>query len=295
MTGAPSMKAEITAFFDPATFTITYVIAEPEGVDERHCAVLDSVLDFDYSSGRTATSSADKVIEFIKNSNLVLDWILESHPHADHVTAAPHIQAALGGKTAIGENVTRVQENFRAVYNLGGDFETDGSQFDHLFADNEEFQIGKMMAKAIYTPGHTPSCVCYQVGDAVFVGDTMFMPDFGSARCDFPDGDARQLFHSIQRILSLPPETRLFMCHDYAPGGREYAWETTVGEQRETSIHLNDNVSEEDFVKMRTERDAQLSMPGLILPSIQLNIRAGHFPEPDDNGISYLKLPLNAV
>jgi len=289
------MKAEITAFFDPATFTITYVIAEPEGVDERHCAVLDSVLDFDYSSGRTATSSADKVIEFIKNSNLVLDWILESHPHADHVTAAPHIQAALGGKTAIGENVTRVQENFRAVYNLGGDFETDGSQFDHLFADNEEFQIGKMMAKAIYTPGHTPSCVCYQVGDAVFVGDTMFMPDFGSARCDFPDGDARQLFHSIQRILSLPPETRLFMCHDYAPGGREYAWETTVGEQRETSIHLNDNVSEEDFVKMRTERDAQLSMPGLILPSIQLNIRAGHFPEPDDNGISYLKLPLNAV
>jgi glyoxylase-like metal-dependent hydrolase (beta-lactamase superfamily II) len=289
------MNADITAFFDPATFTITYVIAEPDGVDERHCAVLDSVLDFDYSSGRTDTSSVDKVIEFIKSNNLVLDWILESHPHADHVTAAPHIQAALGGKTAIGENVTRVQENFRTVFNLGGHFETDGSQFDHLFTDNEEFQIGKMMAKAIYTPGHTPSCVCYQVGDAVFVGDTMFMPDFGSARCDFPDGDARQLFHSIQRILSLPPETRLFMCHDYAPGGREYAWETTVGEQRETSIHLNDSVSEEEFVKMRTERDAQLSMPGLILPSIQLNIRAGHFPEPDDNGISYLKLPLNAV
>lgn len=289
------MNADITAFFDPATFTITYVIAEPDGVDERHCAVLDSVLDFDYSSGRTDTSSVDKVIEFIKSNNLVLDWILESHPHADHVTAAPHIQAALGGKTAIGENVTRVQENFRTVFNLGVHFETDGSQFDHLFTDNEEFQIGKMMAKAIYTPGHTPSCVCYQVGDAVFVGDTMFMPDFGSARCDFPDGDARQLFHSIQRILSLPPETRLFMCHDYAPGGREYAWETTVGEQRETSIHLNDSVSEEEFVKMRTERDAQLSMPGLILPSIQLNIRAGHFPEPDDNGISYLKLPLNAV
>jgi glyoxylase-like metal-dependent hydrolase (beta-lactamase superfamily II) len=292
------MNAEITAFFDPATFTITYVIAEPEGSSddgERYCAILDSVLDFDYSSGRTATTSADKVIDFIKSNSLVLDWILESHPHADHVTAAPHIQAALGGKTAIGENVTRVQKNFQAVYNLDDGFQTDGSQFDHLFADDEKFNIGQMTAKAIYTPGHTPSCVCYQIGDAVFVGDTMFMPDFGSARCDFPDGDARQLFQSIQRILSLPPETRLFMCHDYAPGGREYAWETTVGEQRETSIHLNDSVGEEDFVKMRTERDAQLSMPGLILPAIQLNIRAGRFPEPEGNGVSYLKLPMNAV
>ncbi len=290
------MEADITGFFDPATFTITYVIAEPASSDgSRHCAVLDSVLDFDYSSGRTSTVSADKVVDFVQSNNLTVDWILETHPHADHITAAAYLKERLGGKIAIGDGITKVQENFRTIYNLDADFSVDGSQFDHLFGDNEEFRIGAMSAEVLYTPGHTPSCVCYRVGNAVFVGDTMFMPDFGSARCDFPDGNARQLFQSLQRILSLPPKTRLYLCHDYAPGGREYAWITSVEEQRQSNIHLNDSVEEEDFVKMRTERDAQLTMPGLILPAVQLNIRAGYFPEAEGNGVVYLKLPLNGV
>jgi glyoxylase-like metal-dependent hydrolase (beta-lactamase superfamily II) len=285
-------KPNVNAFFDEATFTITYVVADPT---TGRAAVVDPVLDFDPASGRTSTTSADKVIEFVKGENLEIDWILETHVHADHLSGAPYIREQLGGKTAIGANVAAVQNTFKSVFNLKN-LATDGSQFDHLFADDESFDIGAIAGRVIATPGHTPACITYVIGDAAFIGDTLFMPDFGSARTDFPGGDATQLYESVQKILSLPDETRLFMCHDYkAPGRDVYAWETSVAEQRASNIHINDTVSREAFVEMREGRDSQLGMPKLILPSLQVNLCAGRLPEPEDNDIRYLKIPLNAV
>ena len=263
--------------------------------DTQRAAIIDPVLDFDAASGRTSTTSADQVIDYVKENNLSVDWIFETHVHADHLTGAPYLREKLGGKTAIGDNVTSVQEVFKGVFNLK-DLATDGSQFNHLFADEDTFAIGNIEGRVIATPGHTPACVTYVIGDAAFVGDTLFMPDFGSARTDFPGGDATQLYDSIRKILSLPDNTRLFMCHDYkAPGRDEYAWETSVAEQRASNIHINDSVSREKFVEFREGRDAQLGMPKLILPSLQINLRAGDLPEPEDNDVRYLKLPLDAV
>lgn len=285
-------KLNVNAFFDEATFTVTYVVADPA---TGRAAVVDPVLDFDPASGRTSTTSADKVIAFVKSENLGIDWILETHVHADHLSGAPYIREQLGGKTAIGASVTAVQNTFKGVFNLK-DLATDGSQFDHLFADGASFDIGAIAGRVIATPGHTPACITYVIGDAAFVGDTLFMPDFGSARTDFPGGDATQLYESIQKILSLPGNTRLFMCHDYkAPGRDVYAWETSVAEQRASNIHINDTVSREAFVEMREGRDSQLGMPKLILPSLQVNLCAGRLPEPEDNDIRYLKIPLDAV
>jgi len=282
----------VRGFFDDATFTITYVVSDP---DAQRAVVIDPVLDFDAASGRTSTTSADDVIAYIADNDLDIDWILETHVHADHLTGAPYLREKLGAKTAIGDNVTTVQEVFKGVFNLK-DLSTDGSQFDHLFADGNTFAVGNIDGRVIATPGHTPACVTYVVGDAAFVGDTLFMPDFGSARTDFPGGDAAQLYESIRKILSLPDDTRLFMCHDYkAPGRDEYAWETSVAAQRANNIHINDSVSKEAFVEFREGRDAQLGMPKLILPSLQINLRAGALPEPEDNDIRYLKLPLDAV
>jgi glyoxylase-like metal-dependent hydrolase (beta-lactamase superfamily II) len=285
-------KPNVNAFFDEATFTVTYVVADPA---TRRAAVVDPVLDFDPASGRTSTTSADEVIAFVKSENLGIDWILETHVHADHLSGAPYIREQLGGKTAIGANVTAVQDTFKGVFNLK-DLATDGSQFDHLFEDDESFDIGGIAGRVIATPGHTPACITYVIGDAAFIGDTLFMPDFGSARTDFPGGDATQLYESIQKILSLPDDTRLFMCHDYkAPGRDVYAWETSVAEQRASNVHINDTVSREAFVEMREGRDSELGMPKLILPSLQVNLCAGRLPEPEDNDIRYLKIPLDAV
>lgn len=285
-------RPDVSAFFDAATFTITYIVADPSS---GRAAVIDPVLDFDPASGRTSTKSADDVIAAIEGKNLEIDWILETHVHADHLSGAPYIREKLGGNTAIGTNVATVQETFRNVFNLK-DLATDGSQFDHLFADSESFAVGSVAGRIIATPGHTPACITYVIGDAAFVGDTLFMPDFGSARTDFPGGDAAQLYDSIQKILSLPDETRLFMCHDYkAPGRDVYAWETTVAEQRANNIHISDSVSRDAFIEMREGRDSQLGMPKLILPSLQVNLRAGRLPEPEDNDIRYLKIPLDAV
>lgn len=286
------MQPNVESFFEDSSNTFSYVVSDPAGND---CVIIDSVLDYDAKSGRTTTESADGIIEYIRDQGLNTVWILETHPHADHLTAAPHLQEQLGGRIGIGQGIRQVQHNFKAVYNLGDEVPDDGSQFDHLFADDEEFAVGAVTAMALATPGHTPACVTYVIGDAAFVGDTLFMPDFGSARCDFPDGDARMLYQSVKRILALPPETRLFMCHDYGPGGREFLNVSSIAEQRSDNIHLNDGVNEDEFVKMRSERDATLSMPALLLPSIQVNIRAGRFPEPEENGISYLKMPMNAV
>ncbi len=282
----------VHAFHDEATFTVTYVVSDPA---TDRAAIIDSVLDFDPASGRTSTTSADEVIAYVNDNGLGVDWILETHVHADHLTGAPYIREKLDGKAAIGANVRAVQEAFKGVFNLK-DLATDGSQFDHLFEDGEAFNVGDIEGRIIATPGHTPACVTYVIGDAGFVGDTMFMPDFGSARTDFPGGSATQLYDSIQKILGLPGETRLFMCHDYkAPGRDEYAWETSVAEQRADNIHVNDEVSKEQFVDMRESRDSQLGMPKLILPSLQVNLRAGNLPDPEDNDISYLKIPLDAV
>lgn len=285
---------EISAFFDEETNTVSYLVRDR---DTNCCAVIDPVLDFDAKSGRTSTSSADKIISHIESHGLHLNWILETHAHADHLSAAPYLQQMLGGRIAIGAHVGEVQAVFKKVFHLDGGFSVDGSQFDHLFHDGEVFQIGNIEVRVMHTPGHTPACVTYVMGDAAFVGDTLFMPDYGTARCDFPGGDARVLFHSIKRILTeLPPETRLFTCHDYKAEGRDvFAWETSVAEQRAKNKHVNDQIREDDFVAMREARDAQLDMPALILPSIQINIRAGHFPETEENGVSYLKLPLNAL
>ena len=285
-------KPNVSAFFDEATFTVTYVVSDPA---TGRAAVVDPVLDFDPASGRTSTTSADEVVAFVQDNKLGVDWILETHVHADHLSGAPYIRETLGGKAAIGKDVTTVQETFKGVFNLK-DLATDGSQFEHLFADAETFLVGDIEAYVIATPGHTPACVTYVIGDAAFVGDTLFMPDFGSARTDFPGGSAPQLYDSIQKILALPDDTRLFMCHDYkAPGRDVYAWETSVAEQRANNIHINDKVSRDEFVAMREGRDSQLGMPKLILPSLQVNLRAGQLPEPEDNNIRYLKLPLDAV
>lgn len=287
--GVPAIKP----FFDEATSTIAYVVYDTAS---RHAAIIDSVLDFDPASGRTSFSSANKIIAFAGEKELIIDWLLETHVHADHLSAAPYLQQKLGGKIAIGAQVVTVQETFGKLFNAGPDFKTDGSDFDRLFADGDKFNIGDMQATVLHVPGHTPACIAYVIVDAVFVGDTLFMPDYGTARCDFPGGDARSLYRSIRRILSLPPETRLFMCHDYKAPERDYiAWETTVDAQRKTNIHIHDNVTEDAFVAMREGRDAGLGMPVLILPSVQVNMRAGHLPPPEDNDVRYLKIPLNLL
>ena len=286
------MNPHIEAFYDSITGTISYVVYDaPSG----HAAVIDPVLDYDPKSGRTRTSSADKLIKFIHGNALTVEWILETHAHADHLSAAHYLKRTLGGKIAIGSRIRQVQTVFKRLFNLENDFPQDGSQFDHLFADDETFCIGRLTAHALFVPGHTPADMAYQIGDAVFVGDTLFMPDVGTARCDFPGGDAHALYSSIRKLLALPDSTRLFMCHDYPPAGRAPAWETTVAEQRRSNIHILDGVGKEDFVAMRQKRDASLEMPVLILPSIQVNIRAGALPAPESNGISYLKVPLNAL
>lgn len=283
---------DVKAFFDEATFTVSYVVSDAAN---GRAVIIDPVLDFSPASGRTTTNSADAIIDYVSEHGLHIDWILETHVHADHLSAAPYIKEKLGGQTAIGASVSAVQNVFKGIFNLE-DLEIDGSQFDHLFVDGEAFKIGEIDARVIATPGHTPACVTYVIGDSAYVGDTLFMPDFGTARTDFPGGSATQLYTSIQKIFALPDATRLFMCHDYkAPGRDVFAWETTVGEQREKNIHINDAVSEEEFVAMREERDSQLGMPKLILPSIQVNIRAGRFPEAENNGIRYLKIPLDTV
>ena len=278
-------------FFDEPTNTFSYVVRDP---DSQACAILDSVLDFDYAAGTTDVRSADEIIEYIRSNDLEVAWILETHVHADHLSAAPYLHEALGGKTGIGAHIRDVQEIFGKAFNAGTEFRRDGSQFDQLFKEGDTFAIGGIQGRVLHTPGHTPACLTYVIGDAAFVGDTLFMPDFGTARCDFPGGDARTLYQSIQKVLSLPAETRLFLCHDYmAPGRDEYQHMTTVAEQREANIHVHEGVSEEEFVKMRTERDATLEMPRLILPSVQVNMRAGHMPPAEDNGQVYLKVPVN--
>ncbi|WP_435136952.1 MBL fold metallo-hydrolase [Pseudopelagicola sp. nBUS_19] len=287
------MKPDVTAFFDAATNTISFLIKDPGGTA---CAVIDSVLDFDYSSGRTDTKSADQIIQHIKFNDLKLEWLLESHVHADHLSAAPYIQDELGGKIGIGNNITLIQKTFGKVFNEGTRFRRDGSQFDKLFVEGDSLMIGQMRADVLHTPGHTPACLTYVIGDAAFVGDTLFMPDFGTARCDFPGGSSEELFNSIQKILSLPDETRIFVGHDYkAPGRNEFAWETTVGEQKARNIHVGEGKRKDAFVKMRDERDATLSMPKLIIPSLQINMRAGHMPEPDELGDIFLKVPINKI
>src|SRR5210317_343705 len=270
------MTPMVKTFFDEPTFTFSYVVSDPE---TKRCAIVDSVLDFDYAAGKTDTASADAIIEYVKSEGLGVDWIIETHVHADHISAAPYLKEELGGQLSIGEHITTVQDVFGKAFNEGTAFQRDGSQFDHLFKDEETFKIGNIEGRALHTPGHTPACMSYLIGDALFVGDTLFMPDYGTARCDFPGGDARTLYASVKKIFSLPDETRMFMCHDYkAPGRDYYLNETTVGEERQHNVHVGEGKSEADFVKMREERDATLSMPRLILPSVQVNMRAGHMP-----------------
>ncbi|MCE8018116.1 MBL fold metallo-hydrolase [Halomonas sp. MCCC 1A17488] len=281
----------VTHFFDEPTNTFSYVVRDP---DSRACAILDSVLDFDYAAGRTDTRSAEAIVAFIQREGLKVEWILETHVHADHLSAAPYLHGKLGGKTGIGARITVVQEVFGKAFNAGTEFARDGSQFDRLFEEGDTFAIGNLEGRVLHTPGHTPACLTYVIGDAAFVGDTLFMPDYGTARCDFPGGDARTLYQSIQKVLALPGETRLFLCHDYrAPEREAYQHETTVAEQRAHNVHVHEGISEEEFVRMRTERDATLDMPRLILPSVQVNMRAGHMPPPEDNGQVYLKVPIN--
>jgi glyoxylase-like metal-dependent hydrolase (beta-lactamase superfamily II) len=289
-----SMKARATTqgFFDPNTWTVSYVVWDH--ATER-AAVIDPVLDFDFKSGHTSTASADRLLAYVRDKGLQVDWILETHAHADHLSGARYVQAQVGGLIAIGENIRTVQATFKKLYNLERGFLTDGSQFDHLFKDGDVFRIGEVEATAMLVPGHTPADMAYLVDGSVFVGDTLFMPDVGSARADFPGGDARQLYASMRRLLALPPETTMYACHDYPPASRQPRWQTTVAEQRARNIHARDGVSEEDFVAMRTARDATLDVPTLILPSIQVNVRGGQFPPPDDNGVAYLRIPLNAL
>jgi len=287
------LRPSIAGFFDEATNTVSYVIHDPQ---THAAAVVDSVLDYEAASGRTSYGSADRIVEYAKTNALRIEWLIETHAHADHLSAAPYLQEKLGGKLAIGEEIIRVQDVFGKLFNAGSDFERDGSQFDHLFTDGETFSLGEIEVSVLHVPGHTPADMAFIFGDAAFIGDTMFMPDFGTARADFPGGDARQLFRSIRRLLTLPAQTRLFLCHDYmAPGREDYAWETTVGQQRSENVHVRDGVSEDEFVELRTSRDAKLDMPTLILPSVQVNIRGGHLPEPEENGVSYIKIPVNAV
>ncbi len=292
-TATATRQADVTAFFDEATFTVSYIVKDP---DSDACAIVDSVLDFDYASGRTDTRSADAIVAHVRNHGLRVEWILESHVHADHLSAAPYLQERLGGKIGIGDNITIVQNVFGKVFNEGTEFERDGSQFDKLFREGDRFTIGALEGEVLHTPGHTPACLTYVVGGAAFVGDTLFMPDFGTARCDFPGGSAETLYASIQKILALPDDTRIFVGHDYkAPGREDYAWETTVGEQKARNIHVGDGAAAEDFVRMREGRDATLAMPRLIIPSLQVNMRAGQMPPADDAGNVYMKVPVDTL
>ncbi len=287
------MTPKVKAFFDTDTFTVSYLVQEPEGTA---CAIIDSVLDFDHASGRTNTGSADKIIEYVRDNSLKVEWILESHVHADHLSAAPYLQQELGGKIGIGDQIVTIQETFGKIFNEGTEFQRDGSQFDALFREGDSFHVGQMPGDVLHTPGHTPACLTYVIGDAAFVGDTLFMPDFGTARCDFPGGSSEMLYASIQKILSLPDETRIFVGHDYkAPGRDEYAWETTVGEQKALNVHIGQGRSVEEFVEMRDARDATLGMPRLILPSLQVNMRAGQMPPADEQGDVFLKIPVNKL
>lgn len=292
MANSGGINGEVTPFYDKATGTVTYVVADPSS---KCCAVIDPVLDYDAKSGRTSTEGVERVGDFIRQQGLAVALILETHVHADHMTGARHVQAQFGGKRGIGSEIVAVQQTFAAVFNLSAAITTDGSEFDYLFMDEARVPLGELELEVLHTPGHTPACVCYRIGDAVFTGDTVFMPDFGTARCDFPGGDARTLYASIRRILSLPGDTRVFVGHDYGRENRAPAWETTIAAERAANIHVGDAVTEDDFVQMREKRDAELAYPNLILPSIQVNIRGGAFPEPESNGISYLKIPLNAV
>jgi glyoxylase-like metal-dependent hydrolase (beta-lactamase superfamily II) len=286
------MKPKIRPFYDQITGTLTYAVYDEVA---GHAAIIDPVLDYDPKAGRTKTHSADQVIAYVREQRLTVDWILETHAHADHLSAARYLQNHLGGRIGIGEHISQVQTVFKNIFHLEENFATDGSQFDHLFTDNETFKVGHLTGHALFVPGHTPADMAYQFNDAVFVGDTLFMPDVGSARCDFPGGDAHTLYQSVQRLFALPPTTRLFMCHDYPPANRDVAWETTVAEQRRKNIHLRDTISEAEFTRIRQTRDAMLDMPVLIIPSVQVNIRAGNMPPPEDNGVSYLKIPLNLL
>ena len=287
------MSMQIKEFFHQDTSTYSYVVADSK---TKCCAIIDSVLDYDAAAGRTATVAADELVAYVKQQGLTVEWLLETHVHADHLSAAPYLKQQLGGQLAIGEHILEVQEVFGKLFNAGTEFARDGRQFDRLFKDGDVFAIGQLKARVLHTPGHTPACVSYVIEDAVFVGDTLFMPDYGTARCDFPGGDAQTLYQSIQKLFALPDETRMYMCHDYkAPGREEYLFLTTVGDERQNNIHVHQGVSEQEFVTMRTERDAGLSMPRLILPSVQVNMRAGELPPEEDNGVSYLKIPLNAV
>lgn len=286
------MNPTVHGIFDPATWTVTYVAYDQPG---GAAAIIDSVLDYDAKSGRTRTDSAQKVVDFVRENRLAVALILETHAHADHLSAAPWLKQQLGGKIAIGTNIRTVQEVFKGIFNLEREFRADGSQFDKLLEDGEIFAVGSLTGEALSVPGHTPACMAYKIGNAVFVGDTLFMPDVGTARCDFPGGDAHRLYRSVRKLLSLPADTRLFMCHDYPPNGRAIRFESSVAEQRTANIHINDTVSEADFVAMRSKRDATLDMPVLILPAVQINIRAGYMPPAETNGVAYLKIPVNAL
>jgi glyoxylase-like metal-dependent hydrolase (beta-lactamase superfamily II) len=287
-----SVKPDVTAFFDEPTNTISYVVKDP---GSKACAIIDSVMDIDYAAGRISYDSADKIIDFVTRTGLEVQWLIETHAHADHLSAAPYIQRTLGGKLGIGENIKIVQEVFGKIFNEGTEFQRDGSQFDRLFKDGDTYEIGAMTAFVMLTPGHTPACMTHVIGNAAFVGDTLFMPDGGTARADFPGGDARTLYRSTKRVLELPGEMRLFMCHDYAPGGREIKWETTVAAERAHNVHVRDGVSEDEFVALREARDRTLELPKLMIPSIQVNMRGGNLPEPDDSGKRHLKVPLNEL
>ena len=287
-----TVHPKVKAFFDPATNTISYVVKDP---GSNACAVVDSVMDIDYAAGRITYDHADEIIAYIRSNGLELEWLIETHVHADHLSAAPYIQDFLGGKLGIGRNITIVQDTFGKVFNEGTEFQRDGSQFDRLFDEGDTYQIGGLTAVALHTPGHTPACMTHVIGDAAFVGDTLFMPDGGSARADFPGGDAGELYDSIQKVLALPDAMRLFMCHDYGPNGRDIAWETTVADEKQHNIHVGGGTSREDFIKMRTERDATLDMPKLIIPSLQVNMRAGELPPADNDGNRFLKVPVNAL
>jgi glyoxylase-like metal-dependent hydrolase (beta-lactamase superfamily II) len=287
-----TVKPQVKAFFDPATWTISYVVKDP---NSKACAVVDSVMDIDYAAGRISYESADQIVDYIETEGLKLEWLLETHVHADHLSGAPYIQGKLGGKIGIGENITVVQDVFGKVFNEGTEFQRDGSQFDRLFKDGDTYKIGDLECFTMHTPGHTPACMTHTMGDATFTGDTLFMPDGGSARADFPGGDAATLYDSIQKVLALPDDMRLFMCHDYGPNGRDIEWETTVGAERIHNIHVGDGKTKEDFVTFREERDAQLDMPRLIIPSLQVNMRAGELPPADKDGKTFLKVPVNGL
>ncbi|HAU22033.1 MAG TPA: MBL fold metallo-hydrolase [Erythrobacter sp.] len=286
-------RPQVSSFFDEATNNVSHVVSDPETGD---CAIIDPLLDYDQNSGRTGTGPADKIIAYVRGNDLKVAWIIETHIHADHISAAPYLKEKLGGKTAVGEHITQVQSIFSKIFNTEADFRLDGSQFDHLFRDEEKYRVGKIEAQAIHTPGHTPACMTHLIGDAAFVGDTLFMPDYGTARCDFPGGDAGTLYRSIQRIFALPQETRIFLNHDYLPADRkEYRWETSVAEEKRENVHVHEGVSEDDFVAMRDERDRALAVPRLMIPSVQVNMRAGEMPPPEENGVRYIKIPVDTL